>query len=192
MSTHPNGIDPSSLDLTTEVVRTERPVLRPHREDDVDPIFAACQDPDLQRWLTALPFPYSRDDAVAYVHDISARGRARGTDLSCAIEADGELVGSCGAHYLTGGRLGPEIGYWIAPGARRRGFAAEAAHGLATWALGHGAPRVHLYTDVGNGASQAVARRAGFTEEGVVRSCLEYGDGTRADAVLFGRLAGDA
>jgi hypothetical protein len=36
-----------------------------------------------------------------------------------------------------------------------------------------------------------VARRAGFTQEGVVRSCLEYRDGTRADAVLFGRLAGE-
>jgi RimJ/RimL family protein N-acetyltransferase len=48
---------------------------------------------------------------------------------------------------------------------------------------------VHLYTDVANAASQAVARRAGFTEEGVVRSCLEYRDGSRADAVLFARLA---
>jgi RimJ/RimL family protein N-acetyltransferase len=47
---------------------------------------------------------------------------------------------------------------------------------------------VHLYADVRNTASQAVARRAGFTQEGVVRSCLDYRDGTRGDAVLFGRL----
>ena len=79
----------------------------------------------------------------------------------------------------------------IAPWARRRGYAAEAARALADWALALGAPRVHLYADVGNTASQAVARRAGFTQEGVVRSCLEYRDGTRGDAVLFGRLAGD-
>jgi RimJ/RimL family protein N-acetyltransferase len=50
---------------------------------------------------------------------------------------------------------------------------------------------VHLYADVRNEASQAVARRAGFTQEGIVRSCLEYRDGGRADAVLFGRLAGE-
>jgi RimJ/RimL family protein N-acetyltransferase len=186
-------LDLSAVDLTTEVVRTDRLVLRPHRDDDVDPITAACQSPDLQRWLTALPSPYTRDDAVAFVRDISTGGRARGTDLSCAIEADGELVGTCGLHHLpSSGRLGPEIGYWIAPTARRRGYAAEAARGLATWALGHGAPRVHLYTDVANAASQAVARRAGFTDEGVVRSCLDYRDGSRADAILFGRLAGDA
>lgn len=185
-------LDLSSVDLPTEVVRTERLVLRPHREDDVEAIVAACQDPDIARWISALPWPYTRDDAVAYVRDISTGGRARGTGLDCAIEADGEFLGSCGLNHLpSSGRLGPEIGYWIAPAARRRGVAAEAASGLAAWALGHGAPRVHLFTDVTNAASQAVARRAGFTEEGVVRSCLDYRDGSRADAVLFARLATD-
>ena len=48
---------------------------------------------------------------------------------------------------------------------------------------------LRLFTDVANSASAAVARRAGFTEGGVVRSCLSYRDGSRADAVLFGRLA---
>ena len=179
----------STIDLTAEVVYTDRLLLRPHRSEDVDPIVEACQDPELQRWLTALPVPYTRESAVGFIHDISARGRALGTDLSCAIEADGELVGSCGMHHLTGGRLGPEIGYWIAPWARRRGYAAEAAAGLARWAFDRGATRVHLFTDVGNEPSQAVARRAGFLQEGVVRRCLEYRDGSLGDAVLFGRLA---
>ena len=106
------------------------------------------------------------------------------------IEVDGELVGT-GGLYLRGGRLGPEIGYTIAPWARRQGYAAEAAHGLAEWGLGLGAPRVHLFVDVRNTASRATAVRAGFTPEGRVRACLEYRDGSRCDAVLFGRVAGD-
>jgi RimJ/RimL family protein N-acetyltransferase len=106
------------------------------------------------------------------------------------MEADGELVGT-GGIYLRTGRLGPEIGYTVAPWGRRRGYAAEAASALAEWGLALGAPRVHLFADVGNAGSQAVARRAGFTDEGVVRSCLPYRDGTRGDAVLFGRVAGD-
>lgn len=179
------------IDLTTEVVRTDRLVLRPYRPGDVDTVYRAGQDPDLQRWLTALPSPYTREAAAEFVTGIAPRGREAGTDLSCAIEVDGELVGSCGLHALTTGRLGPEIGYWVAPWARRCGYAAEAARGLADWAIGRGAARVHLFTDVGNTASQAVARRAGFTREGVVRRCLTYRDGQRADAVLFGRLAGE-
>ena len=183
-------LDLTAVDLTTEVVRTERLVLRPHRPDDVDVVFRACRDPEIQRWIGALPQPYTAEAAREWVCEQAPRNRAEGRGLPTLVEADGEVVGSSGVH-LVPGRLGPEIGYWIAPWARGHGYAAEAAHGLAEWALGLGAPRVHLYTDVGNAASQATARRAGFTQEGVVRSCLDYRDGTRADAALFSRLPGD-
>jgi RimJ/RimL family protein N-acetyltransferase len=184
------SLDLDTVDLTTEVVRTERLVLRPYRSDDVDAVFRACQDPDILRWLT-VPSPYTRDDAVEFVTQISVSARAEKRGLLTAVEADGEFVGSAGVHDLTGGLLGPGIGYWLAPWGRGRGYAAEVARGLADWALAHGAPRVHLFADVENAASQAVARRAGFSDEGVVRSCLPYRDGNRGDAVLFSRLPGE-
>jgi RimJ/RimL family protein N-acetyltransferase len=183
-------VDLTLVDLPTEVVRTGRLVLRPYRPDDADAVHRACQDPDIQRWITAIAVPYTIEDARTWVEDVAPGERAEGSGLPAVIEADGELVGAVGVH-LRPGRLGPEIGYWAAPWARGRGYTAEAAHALAEWALGLGAPRVHLYADVRNTASQAVAERAGFTREGVVRSCLEYRDGTRGDAVLFSRLPED-
>jgi RimJ/RimL family protein N-acetyltransferase len=183
-------LDLTAVDLPTEVVRTDRLVLRPFGLEDVDAVFRASQDPETQRWISAIPVPYTREAARAFVEDVAMRQRAEGTGLSSVIEAGGKLAGTAGLSFGTG-RLGPEIGYTVAPSARGRGYAAEAARGLAEWALGHGAPRVHLYADVRNTASQAVARRAGFTQEGVVRSCLDYRDGSRGDAVLFGRLPGD-
>jgi RimJ/RimL family protein N-acetyltransferase len=183
-------LDLTTVDLLTETIRTERLVLRPYRPEDVEPVFRASQDPETQRWIGAIPVPCTREDARRFVEEVAPRERADRLGLSVAIEADGELVGAGDLH-LRPGRLGPEIGYTIAPWARRCGFAAEAAHALADWGLGVGAPRVHLFADVGNTASQAVARRAGFTQEGVVRACLDRRDGSRGDAVLFGRLAGD-
>jgi RimJ/RimL family protein N-acetyltransferase len=174
----------------TESIRTARLVLRPFRPADVDAVHRASQDPETKRWISAIPDPYTLEDARIFVEQTTVGERADGLGLPVAVEADGELVGTGGA-YLRPGRLGPEIGYTIAPWARRRGYAAETARALAEWALGLGAPRVHLYADVRNAASQAVARRAGFTQEGIVRSCLEYRDGTRGDAALFGRLPGD-
>ena len=185
-----HGIDLSALDLTTETIRTQRLVLRPFGPDDVDAVFRASQDPETQRWILSLPLPYTGEAARTFVEDVAMRHRAEGTGLPSVVEADGEFVGTAGLN-LVPGRLGPEIGYSIAPWGRWRGYAAEAARALADWALGRGAPRVHLYTDVGNTASQAVARRAGFTQEGVVRSCLQYRDGTRAHALLFSRLSGE-
>ncbi len=54
-------MDLSATDLTTEVVRTERVVLRPFRPEDVDAVHRACEDPELQRWLPELPSPYTRE-----------------------------------------------------------------------------------------------------------------------------------
>jgi RimJ/RimL family protein N-acetyltransferase len=47
--------------------------------------------------------------------------------------------------------------------------------------------RVHLVAAIGNHASQAVARRAGFIEEGILRQSLPVPAGW-ADGVLFGLL----
>jgi RimJ/RimL family protein N-acetyltransferase len=183
-------LDLTGVDLTTETLHTDRLVLRPFRPDDADAVFRACGDAEVRRWISALPSPYTEADAAQWVGQVAPAERSQGRGLPVAIEAGGELVGSGGAHFVPG-RLGPEIGYWIAPWARRQGYAAEAATALTGWAFAHGAPRVHLYTDVRNEASQGVAERAGFHREGVVRSALDYRDGSRADAVLFGRVAGD-
>jgi RimJ/RimL family protein N-acetyltransferase len=178
------------LSLATETVRTERLLLRPFRSDDVDAVHRASQDAETQRWITALPVPYTREDARRFVEDIAMRERSDRLGLSVVLEDDEGFAGTAGI-YLRQGRLGPEIGYTVASWARGRGYAAEAARALADWGFAHGAPRVHLYVDVRNAPSLAVARRAGFTQEGVVRGCLEYRDGPRGDAALFGRLPGD-
>jgi RimJ/RimL family protein N-acetyltransferase len=180
----------STVDLLTESVRTERLLLRPFRSQDVDAVHRASQDPEAQRWISAMPVPYTREDARRFVEDVAPRVRSDREGLSVVVEDDAGFAGTAGL-YLRSGRLGPEIGYSIASWARGRGYATETARALADWGLGRGAPRVHLFVDVRNAASLAVARRAGFTQEGVVRGCLEYRDDSRGDAALFGRLAGD-
>ena len=188
MAPLPPAVDLTGVDLTTEVVRTARLVLRPARQDDVDDILRACQDPENQRWLP-IPVPYTRDDAAGFVAR-SIAARADGSGLLSVVEADGRLVGSAGLHFPQS-LLGPGVGYWIAPWARGRGYAAEAATSLAEWALARGAHRVHLLADVANAPSLQVARRAGFIEEGRMRACLRYRDRPHADAVLFSRLPTD-
>jgi RimJ/RimL family protein N-acetyltransferase len=180
-------LDLSDVDLVTEVVPTERLLLRPYRPDDEDAVFRACQDPDIQRWNLPIPSPYTRAVAREWVGDLAPRERATGRGMPVVIEAGGELVGSSGLDFDSG-LLGPAVGYWLAPWGRRHGFATEAVDALTRWAFAHGAPRVHVFVDVANARSQAVPRRAGFEQEGVVRRCLPYRDGSYGDAVLFGRV----
>ena len=184
----PPAVDLEGVDLTTEVVRSRRLVLRPTRQDDVDDLVRAHQDPESQRWLP-VPVPYTRDDAAAFLA-ARARWRAEGQGLFCTVEAEGRFVGTAGLH-LGQSLLGPGVGYAVAPWARGHGYAAEAAAALTGWAFAHGAHRVHLLADVANVPSHVVARRAGFVEEGRMRAALPYRDGRFGDALLFARVPGD-
>jgi RimJ/RimL family protein N-acetyltransferase len=184
----PPAVDLRGVDLATEVVTTARLVVRPWTAADADEVTRAYQDEEMARWLPG-PLPYTRDDAASWIGRTTT-DRADRRGMLCATEADGVLVGSAGLHFGQS-LLGPGVGYWTAPWARGHGYAAEAAAALAAWAFAHGAHRLHLLADVANVPSQVVARRAGFVEEGRMRSALPYRDGRFGDALLFSRLPGD-
>jgi RimJ/RimL family protein N-acetyltransferase len=153
-------------------------------------VSAACQDPETLRWLPLLPSPYTHADAVDWVTRLAPGERAAGLGMPVAIEAGGRLVGSAGVH-LRPGRLGPEIGWWSKDPRAPQPSHARAGTLPGSRALALGAVRVHAFIDVDNTASEAVARRAGFVQEGRVRVALQRRDGSWADALLFSRLPRD-
>jgi RimJ/RimL family protein N-acetyltransferase len=84
-----------------------------------------------------------------------------------------------------------ELGYIVHPAARGRGVATEALRLLTRWAFEElGALRAYLFIDTGNGASLKVAERAGYVQEGVLRS-VHVKPGRRADSSLWSRLPTD-
>ena len=75
------------------------------------------------------------------------------------------MVGHIGFHAPPkGGTV--ELGYTIFAAARRRGFAEEAIRGMMGWAAENGADRFVLSVAPDNEASQALARKLGFTKIG--------------------------
>jgi len=172
---------------------TDRLLLRPAEPGDVDAVLAACQDPGIQRWLP-VPSPYEREHAEEYVLKIIPAGwrEDRQYDLVLTGLESGALVGSAGV----GRTAGPEervrsVGFWTAPGHRGQGYAGEAVSALARWAFAElGADRLEWLAQVGNEGSRSVARKAGFTMEGVLRSRLVH-RGVRRDAWVASLLPSD-
>ena len=41
--------------------------LRPWQPGDAPEVYAACQDPEIARWVTAIPCPYLESDAREFV-----------------------------------------------------------------------------------------------------------------------------
>ncbi|MFJ9596639.1 GNAT family N-acetyltransferase [Streptomyces virginiae] len=83
------------------------------------------------------------------------------------------------------------VSYGTTAAAHGRGVASGGCRAVAAWAFGDaGLFRLEPGHRVGNRASCAVARAAGFAVEGIQRRRLEY-DGVRYDVGLHARLATD-
>ena len=166
-------------------------MLRPWRESDADAVHTACQDPEIVRW-TRIPFPYERQHAADFVGPLSANAWAHKTAANFAVvDSDGTLVGSFGLVRMNPPQSVAEVGYWVAPAARRRGVAHRAAAAVTTWALRDvGFARIELLAAAENAGSRRVAEQIGFTQEGVLRSAAA-GRGAREDLVLYSRIASD-
>ena len=162
-------------------------LLRPWAESDVSAIVAACQDPEIPRWIPVIPRPYTEEDALRFV-----RGDWRANPgHQFAVTEDGNVVGSIGMTVNTENGVG-HIGYWCAKEARGRGVTTRALRTVCRWGIDElGLGRLELITDPDNHASQRVAEKVGFRREGVLRSHLLHRDGRRRDSVMFSLLPGE-
>jgi RimJ/RimL family protein N-acetyltransferase len=161
-------------------------VLRPWTEDDVPALVAGCSDPEIARWIPTIPYPYTADDALAFI-----RGEVRDDHDALAIELDGRVVGGIGLGLNRHGYRG-SIGYWVAETERGNGICTRALRLLARHALDDlELQSVQLVTDPDNLASQRVAEKVGFQREGVMRAHLRHPDGRIRDSVMFSLLPGE-
>lgn len=171
--------------LTDGVVSLAAPAI-----EDASAI-AAGVDSEVLRWLP-LPRPYTAEHARAFVQHTRSDAAA-GRSLVFVVRADGAVAGSAGLHVGRARAGEPEIGYWIAPHARRRGVATRVVRLMAAHAFAElGARRVELLIQPGNAASRAAATRAGATYEGVRRAGLRFDDtGEVRDAAVYSLLPAD-
>lgn len=149
-------------------LRGDRVVLSVPVESDIDAIYAACQDADVQRYTT-MPSPYERRHAEEFIPKV-AQGWAEGVEFTWAIREAGRLVGMIGFYRVAAG--GAELGYWLAADARGRGLLTEAARLTVDWGFGDdgmGLQRIEWRAIVGNVASARSAQRLGFRYEGLLR-----------------------
>ena len=172
------------------VLRTLRLELSVLTEGDAEALFAAGQDPAVQRY-TSVPTPFTRADADELIAATRA-GWQTGDRLSWAVREQGMLVGIVGLYRVDGKGSG-ELGYWLAAPARGRGLLTEAARTALDWGFsadGAALARIEWHAVVGNTASARVAERLGFRFEGVRRAALIGSDG-REDGWSAALLATD-
>lgn len=181
--------------METVRLTTERLELRPFTAGDVDAVAAACQDPEIPRWIP-VPVPYRREDATEFVENVSATGWRDDTMYNFGVftREDGTLVGSMGLvriQQLRAAERQAEIGFWTAKEQRGNGYTVEAARAVIDWAFTDlGVERMEWVATAGNEASRAVAARLGFVMEGLQRGKIVH-RGVRRDAWIGALLPTD-
>jgi ribosomal-protein-alanine N-acetyltransferase len=150
-----------------------------------------CAD-DQQVWATLVegfPHPYTLADAQAW-----CEGGWRERGVVWGIALAGEVIGCVGVQQERGWlQCNAEVGYWIGRAYWGRGLATDALRLASDWAFSSldDLTRLHAPIFDWNLASQAVARKAGFTlEANMPHSAIK--NGRVIGRVVYARYRGVA
>ena len=175
----------------TEPLETDRLLLRPYRETDVDRVLELRSDPEAVRWV---PLKLStREEAVQLLERRVRMIRLREDDDALALAAvrrsSGELVGEMTLWLRSAEHRQGELGYVFDPAFHGNGYATEASERLLALAFDElGLHRVFARAYGANRASLAVMRRLGMSQEAWLRE-TELLEGRWEDDVTFAILA---
>lgn len=147
-------------------IRSERLFLRPAWPEDSTELRAAIGHEAVVRNLARVPWPYTAEDARAFV-DKAPEHRLPGFLVTAPGSGvcGARIIGGCGLSLLDGE---VNLGYWITAGEHGRGYATEAARAVLGLARTLGHDRIVAHHFVDNAASGRVLEKVGFRRTGRV------------------------
>lgn len=181
-------MSPPSIEFPVEGLSDGVVTLRLLAQGDLPDVIEAVRDPLIPRYTT-IPDPYGEREARQWQRS-SAHGLTAGTDLATVIVEAGDdtLLGAIGLHGIGAESGRCSAGYWLAVDARGHGVATRALGLLCGYAFAElGVARIELWIEPENAASLAVAERAGFEREGLLRSFMAIRD-VRRDMLMYSLL----
>ncbi|WP_158541326.1 GNAT family N-acetyltransferase [Ruegeria sp. A3M17] len=136
----------------TEVIKTERLVLRRFRREDSSRLVTLLNDLDVVRWLTVVPHPYEAAHATDFVDAMAAKHDA------FAITREENVIGCIST--------GSQLGYWVAKASWGRGYVTEASRAMISRFFRSDRQELTSGYHMGNERSKAVLSKLGFKPGG--------------------------
>ena len=159
---------PDSLRAMPRALYSDRLILRPWREADLDPLYAINGDPGSMRHFPAV---MTRAESDAWAARLQAHIEDHGWGFWAVEERGGApfigVVGLMAIPWQAPFTPAVEIGWRIAPAFRRRGYAEEAARAALDFGFGTlGLREIVAFTVPGNEPSWRLMERLGMAAAG--------------------------
>lgn len=188
-----DSIDPIMLDFP-ESFDTERLTIRSPQWGDGADVNQAIRESvkELRPWLPFAENIPSLEDSEASVRKARLRFLER-SDLMLHLrdKTTDEFVGSSGLHRMDWNARSFEIGYWVRTSRSGEGLVTEAVRGIEQFAIVHlQANRLEIRCDARNVRSASVAKRLGYTQEGILRRTKQDRTGAWVDMIIFSKVRG--
>ena len=123
------GEELAALQLNCPIVETERLLLRPPHEDDVEDIAALANNYNVAKMLSSMPHPYFAEDAREFIDRVK-RASVHGCVYAITEAETGRFMGVAGLHEDRSRFDLPFAGYWLGEPYWAKGYASEAARAL--------------------------------------------------------------
>jgi RimJ/RimL family protein N-acetyltransferase len=152
-------------------------------------LIASTQDALIQRFTT-MPHFATEPEWSAWI-DARREDALEGRALFLAVDTPSGPVGSVNIIRLDEADRKAELGFWLAPTHRGQGIMTIALAQMSRWCFEeYGFARLELLVLPENEASLRLARRVGYTCEGLLRSYRVY-QGRRLDLLCLSLLSED-
>lgn len=173
-------------------IRTARLLLRCWDPNDTSALKATTAETldDLKLFMPwAWKEPTSFEDTVMLLRRWRSRFDADEDYVYGIFPPDeSRVLGGCGLHKRVG-RDALEIGYWVHKDFSGRGFATEAAAAVTRAGFEiHAVKRMEIHCHPDNGRSAAVARKLGYTLEGILRQRINIRPDLLGDVMIWSML----
>ena len=144
----------------------------------------------LKEWLPWLDYTKTVEDSREFIR-MSRKNFAENKTLNTAIVYKGEIVGMAGFNELAWANKTAKIGYWLGQDYQGHGIMTRVAEALTEISFGQfGMNRTEIRVATGNGKSQGIPERLGYTEEGTLRQ-VEWLYDHYVDHIVYAMLASE-
>ena len=158
------------------VIETERLLLRAYREEDADDLVEGLNNLNVSKWMSTVPFPYTRKDALDFIHH-SLENHLY--NFAIVLKSENKVIGGTQLRNIDYTQGTAHGGIWISEKYHGYGYGTEAWGARIEYAFNTlGLRRLENGFFDGNENSWKMQQKFGYQLEGIKRQrykCIATG-----------------